>query len=57
MSAKKRVSTHDKTVTLKSGGSLTVSASLDMLAASAEDRAFLFDLFDRLATYAEPDTA
>ena len=40
-----------KTVQLKSGGTLTVSATVDMFGISAEDRAFLFGLIDKLNEY------
>jgi hypothetical protein len=40
-----------KTVQLKSGGTLTVSATVDMFGVSAEDRTFLFDLIDKLNAY------
>jgi len=40
-----------RTVTLKSGGTLTVSASLDVFKLSAADRSFLFGLIDKLEEY------
>lgn len=40
-----------KTIALKSGGTLTVSATVDMFGISAEDRTFLFDLIDKLNAY------
>jgi hypothetical protein len=40
-----------KTVQLKSGGSLTLAASIDLFSLSAEDRAFVFGLIDRLQDY------
>jgi hypothetical protein len=40
-----------RTVTLRSGGVLTISASTGFLALSSEDRKFVFDLIDKLADY------
>jgi hypothetical protein len=40
-----------KSVELKSGGAVTLTASLDLFSLSAEDRAFVFDLIDRLQQY------
>lgn len=40
-----------KTVRLRSGGTLTVAASLDLFTLAAEDRQFVFDLIDRLQNY------
>jgi len=40
-----------KTVQLKSGGSLTVSATFDPFVMTADDRTFLFDLIDKLNAY------
>lgn len=40
-----------KTVNLASGGTLTLSATLDLFALNAEDRKFVFELIDRLETY------
>jgi hypothetical protein len=40
-----------KTVPLRSGGSVTVSAVVDMFSASEEDRAFLLHLVDKLKEY------
>lgn len=40
-----------KTVELRSGGSLTVTASVDLFAMSAEDRSFVFKLIDDLQAY------
>lgn len=40
-----------RTVTLVSGGTLTVSATLDMFALSPDDRVFVFKLIDQLAEY------
>ncbi|MGE5646115.1 MAG: hypothetical protein ACM336_10020 [Acidobacteriota bacterium] len=42
-----------KTVRLRSGGSVTLSASIDVFALGAEDRAFVFGLIDRLREYGE----
>jgi len=40
-----------KTVKLKSGGTLTVAASLDLFSLSDEDRTFVFELIDKLKKY------
>jgi len=40
-----------RSITLKSGGTVTLSASVDFLALSPNDRAFLYDLIDKLAAY------
>jgi hypothetical protein len=40
-----------KTVTLKSGGTVTLIAAIDLFSLGAEDRAFVFDLADRLQKY------
>ncbi len=40
-----------KTVSLRSGGTLTISASLGWLSLSTEDRNFVFELIDKLAAY------
>ena len=40
-----------KTVRLRSGGTLTVSASLDLFSLAGEDRKLVFDLIDRLQEY------
>jgi hypothetical protein len=40
-----------KTVVLRTGGTLTVTASLDLFSLGAEDRKFVFDLIDRLQEY------
>jgi hypothetical protein len=40
-----------KTVPLKTGGTVTVTASLDLFSLSADDRKFVFDLIDRLREY------
>lgn len=42
-----------RSITLVSGGSVTLSASVDMFKLSSEDRKFLFDIIDRLANYEE----
>jgi hypothetical protein len=47
-----------RTVRLRSGGTLTVSASVDMFALAEDDRKLLFDLIDRLRDYeGRPGTA
>lgn len=43
-----------KTIELASGGTLTLSASLDLFALSVADRTFVFALIDKLETYAQP---
>lgn len=40
-----------KTVRLRGGGTLTVTASLDLFALAGEDRQLVFDLIDRLQEY------
>lgn len=40
-----------KTVHLKSGGSVTLSTAVDLFSLSAEDRAFVFELIDRMQEY------
>jgi hypothetical protein len=40
-----------KTVRLRSGGTLTVAASLDLFSLAGEDRKLVFDLIDRLQEY------
>jgi hypothetical protein len=40
-----------RSVTLKSGGTLTLSASTKFLALSSADRKFVFDLIDQLESY------
>lgn len=44
-----------KTVRLQSGGTLTLSATLDLFSLNAEDRKFIFDLIDRLESYVQPE--
>lgn len=43
-----------KTVRLQSGGTLTLSATLDLFALNTADRKFVFELIDRLDGYAQP---
>jgi hypothetical protein len=43
-----------KTVRLQSGGTLTLSATLDLFALNALDRKFVFELIDKLEGYAQP---
>jgi hypothetical protein len=43
-----------KTVSLKSGGTLTLSATLDLFSLNPEDRKFVFELIDKLEGYAQP---
>jgi hypothetical protein len=40
-----------KTVQLRSGGTLVLTASLDLFALGADDRAFVFELIDKLRQY------
>jgi hypothetical protein len=40
-----------KSVRLRTGGALTLTASLDLFSLGADDRAFVFDLIDRLQQY------
>ncbi len=40
-----------KTIRLRSGGTLTVAASLDLFALAGDDRKLVFDLIDRLQEY------
>jgi hypothetical protein len=40
-----------KTVSLRSGGTVTVTASLDLFSLAADDRKLVFDLIDRLHEY------
>jgi hypothetical protein len=40
-----------RTVTLKSGGTLTLVASVDLFSLNADDRQFVFGLIDKLAEY------
>lgn len=40
-----------KTVTLKSGGELTLSATIDLFSLTTEDRKFVFELIDRMDSY------
>lgn len=42
-----------RSVELKSGGTLTISATLDLFALNAADRKFVFDLIDKLEGYEE----
>lgn len=44
-----------KTVTLRSGGTISLSLSIDMLALTPEDRTWLFELIDRLNSYGNAD--
>ena len=45
-----------KTVHLQSGGTLTLSATLDLFALNGEDRKFIFELIDKLEGYKQPET-
>lgn len=44
-----------KTVRLQSGGTLTLSATLDLFALNAGDRKFVFDIIDSLEGYSQPE--
>jgi hypothetical protein len=44
-----------KSVSLKSGGVLTLSATLDLFALNSEDRKFVFELIDKLDGYEEEE--
>lgn len=43
-----------RTVTLKSGGTLTVTASMDVFKLNPSDRIFVFSLIDKLSEYESP---
>lgn len=43
-----------KTVRLQSGGTLTISATLDLFALNSDDRKFVFGLIDTLDSYKQP---
>jgi Family of unknown function (DUF5343) len=43
-----------KTVRLQSGGTLTLSATLDLFRLNSEDRKFVFELIDKLEGYVQP---
>ncbi len=43
-----------KTVRLQSGGTLTISATLDLFALNPDDRKFIFELIDKLDSYQQP---
>jgi hypothetical protein len=46
-----------RSITLRSGGTLTLSATLDLFSLGAEDRAFVFELIDRLDVYEKKSSA
>jgi len=46
-----------KDVALRSGGTITLSISVDLFGLSADDRTFVFDLIDKLKEYEDADTA
>jgi len=46
-----------KTVRLQSGGTLTMSATLDLFRLNSDDRKFVFELIDKLDAYIEPPVA
>lgn len=45
-----------KTVRLQSGGTLTLSATLDLFSLNSEDRAFVFGFIDKLDGYNQPES-
>lgn len=46
-----------KMVSLQSGGTLTLSATLDLFALNPDDRKFVFELIDKLDGYQQPQQA
>ncbi len=46
-----------KTITLKSGGELSIALSVDLFELSTTDRTFVFDLIDKLRGYGTEDSA
>lgn len=46
-----------KTITLRSGGSITLTVDVDLFALSESDRAFALELIDKLRKYEEPKGA
>ncbi len=44
-----------RVVRLKSGGVLTLTAAVDFLTLSADDRKYVFDLIDKLSAYQQPE--
>ena len=42
-----------KTVHLKSGGTVTLTAAVDLFSLTAADREFVFELIDKVQSYAE----
>jgi len=44
-----------KTVHLQSGGTLTLSATLDLFSLNADDRKFVFEFIDKLDGYIQPE--
>lgn len=40
-----------RTVTLQSGGTVTLTASVDLMSLTPDDRAFVFELIDRMGAY------
>jgi len=43
-----------RTIRLQSGGALTVTATVDFLSLSSDDRQFVFEMIDKLANYEQP---
>ena len=50
----REIKTSVKTIQLQSGGTLSLSLSVDLMALSREDREWLFEIIDRLNTYGAP---
>ncbi|MCA1704979.1 MAG: hypothetical protein LC808_17640 [Actinobacteria bacterium] len=48
---------HSQTIELRSGGSLTLTMSVNLFDLSTEDRAFILELVDKVRTYDERATA
>lgn len=46
-----------KTIRLQSGGTLTLSATLDLFSLNAGDRKYVFELIDKLEGYAQPSAS
>lgn len=51
--ARKPTRGDERTITLRGGGTLTLSISVEILKLRGEDRVFVFDLIDKLADYEE----
>ena len=44
-------------VRLQSGGTLMLSATLDLFSLNTDDRKFIFELIDKLESYKQPEEA